>query len=140
MMLNSRRMDFTIRAFALMLMLATAGCASLFAGRGPSPEEIYAGMWEGGFDITMVAGGMRLVLNHDEGVWSGEVSLDVQGESVSAAVERFQITEEGCSFSMYIQEADVFFTGSVEDGVMTGSMTASAGGEMIDGVFSLTKK
>lgn len=146
-MQHNSRVIYTISTLSLILMLAAVGCAGSAgtaggpaARRGPGPEAIYAGMWEGSFDITMVAGGMKLVLNCEEGVWSGEVLLDVEGESVSGPVERFEITEEGCSFATYIEEADVFFKGSVEEGVMKGTLTASVGGETIDGVFSITQK
>jgi len=147
MMRTNRILSFWISVLALTVMLTAAGCAGSAgtsrapgARRAPGPEEIYAGMWEGTFDITMVAGGLSLVLNYEEGQWSGEVLFFVEGESVSGAVERFEVTDEGCFFTTYVQEADASFKASVEEGVMKGSMTVSAGGEQIDGSFVLTKK
>ena len=138
---------------ALCAMIVTiAGCAGSVAtttaeaGRGSGGAgdavALYAGNWEGSFDISLGAGGLMLVLNHDDGVWTGEVTFDADGEMISGAVESFAITEEGCSFQTLVQgEADVMFMGRLEEGTMAGVIEIYAQGSMMaDGTFVLTQK
>ncbi|MFC1530284.1 hypothetical protein ACFL6R_06175 [Gemmatimonadota bacterium] len=138
---------------ALCAMIVTiAGCAgsaattTAEAGRGSrgagDATALYAGNWEGSFDISLGAGGLMLVLNHDDGSWTGEVTFDADGEIVSGAIESFVITEDGCSFQTLVQgEADVMFTGKLAEGSLAGMIEIYAQGQMMaDGTFVLTKK
>jgi len=137
-------------ALAALLVVA-AGCAGAAGtagapggGRSGAADTIalYAGNWEGTFDISLGAGGLKLVLNHDGSVWTGEVAFDADGEMIAGAVENFTITEEGCSFQTVVQgEADIFFKGRLEEGSMVGVLEAYAESQMVaDGTFVLTKK
>ncbi len=153
-MTNTRTPRRSIAAgIALCAMIVTiAGCAgsaattTAEAGRGSGGAgdavALYAGNWEGSFDISLGSGGLMLVLNHDEGVWTGEVTFDADGEMISGAIESFAITEEGCSFQTFVQgQADVMFKGRLEEGSMVGVIDIYAESQMMaDGTFVLTKK
>jgi hypothetical protein len=132
-----------------VILLLQAGCAGPAAttdtGRGGRGADdaiaIYAGNWSGTFDITMGAGGLSLVLNHDGSVWTGEITLEAEGEMISGSISSFAITEEGCTFQTFIEGADVFFTGVLEEGALAGVLEAYFESDLVaDGTFVLTKK
>ena len=140
-----------LRTAMMALLLTAAGCAGS-AGSAEAPgggsssrasdmASLYTGSWEGSFDLTMVAGDMNLTLERDGEVWTGELYLDVQGESISAPVENFKLTEEGCSFMAFVDVAEVICNARVEDGTMAGVMEAYAESELVaEGTFVLKKK
>ena len=138
------------RAAMVALLLTAAGCAGSAGtaeapgagGRGGGSDRatLFTGNWVGYFDLTMVAGDMRLTLNHDGDVWTGEVFLDVQGESISAPVESFALTDEGCTFTAFVDVAEIVCRARIEEGSMAGIMEAFAQSELVaEGTFVLKK-
>ncbi len=147
---HSRRHTTFTGAFTIALLVLTMGCAGS-AGTADAPGEgggggtdviaLYTGYWAGSFDITIVAGDMGLTLNHDAGVWTGEMSLDVQGEAISAAVESFALTDDGCTFMAFVEGAEIVYIARVEGASMVGVLEAYAESELVaDGTFTLIKK
>ncbi|MFC1628828.1 hypothetical protein ACFL3H_06910 [Gemmatimonadota bacterium] len=152
---GAARMRRLLRDRALTAMVAlimmTAGCAGSAgtadatggggSSGGSDAVALFAGNWEGVFDIVMAAGDMRLALNHDADVWSGEVLLDIEGESISAPVESFALIEEGCTFMTFLEGAEVIFNARIEEGTMTGTFEAYAESDLVaEGTFALKKK
>lgn len=146
---RSHRRAFLSTA-AITGLLLTAGCAGS-AGTAGAPggggsgaadqAALYTGAWEGEFDVGMAAGGLAVVLNHDGTVWTGDMTLDAEGQSIGGAIENFAITEEGCTFSCFIEMADVFFNGRLEEGALVGIMEVYAESELVaEGTFVLKKK
>lgn len=145
---QTRQCTLLTGAATIALILTVAGCAGSAGttqtpggGGGDDAVTLYAGIWEGTFDISIGSGGLSLVLNHDEGVWTGEVLFGIEGEMVGGAIESFAASEEGCTFQVFIEMADVFMKARIEDGVMIGSVEAYADGQLVaDGTFVLNKK
>ncbi len=145
---QTRQRTLLTGAATIALILTVAGCAGSAGttqtpggGGGVDEVTLYAGMWEGTFDISLGAGNMRLVLNHDAGTWTGEVLFGIEGEMVGGAIESFAASEEGCTIQAFIEMADVFMKARIEDGVMVGSLEAYAESELVaDGTFILNKK
>ncbi len=146
---QTRQRTLLTGAATIALILTVAGCAGSAGttqtpggGGGVDVVALYAGIWEGTFDISMGSGGLSLVLNHDEGVWSGNVMFDADGEIVDGAIESFAVTDEGCTFQTFVQgAADVFFKARLEEGAMIGSLEVYAESELVaDGMFTLKKK
>ena len=146
---QTRQRTLLTGAATIALLLTVAGCAGSAGttqtpggGGGVDAVTLYAGMWEGTFDISMGSGNLRLVLNHEAGTWTGNVMFDAEGEIIEGAVESFAVTDEGCTFQTFVQgAADVFFMARLEEGVMVGSLEAYAESELVsDGTFTLKKK
>ncbi len=131
-----------------VVLVVSAGCAGSAAttaetgGGSGGSVALYAGSWQGTFDISLGSGGLSLFLNHEGDAWTGEVTFDAEGEIISGSIENFEITEEGCSFQTVVQgEADVYFKARLEEGALVGVLEAYAMSELVaDGTFVLNKK
>ena len=135
--------------FSAMIALA-AGCAgsagtaeapAVPGGGGSDAAALYVGEWEGSFDVSMADGDLQVTLSYDGTEWTGQGTLSAMGESMSGAIENFQITEDGCSFSFFIEMADIFLSGILEEGLLAGIIEVFAESELVaEGTFSLKKK
>jgi len=127
-----------------------AGCAgsagtsqeqAATGGGASDAAALYVGSWAGSFDLSMAAGSLQVTFNYDGTVWSGELNLDADGQSLGGAVENFTITEDGCTFTCFIEMADLFLIGHLEEGSLVGVMEVYAESELVaDGTFTLSKK
>lgn len=151
MIVSHRRPNLSGRIFASLLMaliLVAAGCAGAAKtsgdqrGGGAADEvKVFAGTWEGTFSATNFDGEMMLVLSKEGENWTGTLDASVEGETVSGDILKFEIEENTCTIHTFISDADVFFTGTVEDGGMAGTFTVYVDGDQADeGTFKFAKK
>ena len=149
---HARQLTTLAGAASIALFLVAAGCAGS-AGTADAPSRggkvdavaLYVGAWEGTADFySEGAGSFRLVLNHDEDVWTGEAlfgAFNPGGESQSFVIESFAVTEEGCTFQLFQNGADIIFTGKTAEDVLSGSIEIFFESQLImDGTFTLNKK
>ncbi len=138
------------RAFvAIAILLAAAGCAgggaAASGGSGssgaPSLEAVFAGTWAGPFTASVGEGDVVLVVTREGGVWGGNVTLSVMGESVESSISDIELDGNAYSFTANIEGAEVYFTGSYEEEHLNGSLVAYVDGQEVgDGTYMLARK
>lgn len=148
---HRRTVLFTV---ALSGMLLAVGCAGS-AGTAGSPRSsgepdaitYLVGTWEGTFDIPyglnepIEDGGLKVVLNHHEEIWSGEVTFSSEEMSETYDLESVTPTSNGCIFQLSSQGADMVFTGVTAESEMKGIFEVLAGEQVVlEGTFTIRKK
>ena len=146
---NGSRVLRGIRSTSVItLMLIIAGCAGSTAtvdtgaGAGSTGDAAaFAGTWEGTFDASEFSGEMMLALMYENGTCTGSLTASAMGESLTADIENFKGEGIECSFQTYMQGADLYFTGKIEDDKMIGTFVVYVEGDQADeGAFQFTKK
>ncbi len=127
---------------ALVLLVAATGCAGMFKGsQNPRGDSVFAGTWEGTLDGMEFSANMSVVLEHNEGEWTGSVELQVGLDVADGPVNDFTSEENTFRFQTIIAGGDVTVTGTVERDEMTGTFVVYQGGDQVDeGIFTCTRQ
>lgn len=143
------RIRFLISCFAMVVLLATIGCAgsgktaSTLAGSRAAPAATsFAGTWEGPFEAMEFSGRMKLTLKSEGDNWIGTLEASAMGESDSGIVENFKIEGNGFTLQTFISGADVVMKGKLVEGKISGSFQVfDESYNMLDeGTFSMTRQ
>ncbi len=102
---------------------------------------MFAGTWAGTFDTSQFSGEMVLSLAYENGSYSGSLTAWAMDEEFTEEIGNFK--SEGSEFTFYtfMADADIYFTGKVEEGKMIGTFGVYQDGTQADDAsFSFVKK
>ena len=146
---NRSRIQVGLRSAATCaLILVMAGCAGAAASvdtrtsaRSADEAAMFAGTWSGSFDASEFSGEMAISLTYESGAYSGSLTARAMGDELTAGIENFK--SEGAEFtcSTFMDGADVYIKGKVEENSMAGTFMVYIEGNQVDeGIFKFVKK
>ncbi len=134
-------------ASVITLTLIIAGCAGSAAtvdtGAGADAAGSLAGTWEGTFDATDFSGEMTLKLTWEDGSYTGSLTATATAmdQEFTEPISNFKVEDATVTFYTYLAEVDIYFTGTVEEGKMSGTFAVFVEENQQDeATFSFVKK